>query len=64
MMKKICVNCRYSERIRSYIFECRKYAPTLLQNYNAYKGEQEIQLFPVVFDDSWCGEFEPKESEE
>ncbi len=63
MVKKACKSCKYYY-YKSYVTvksieqlvksECRRHAPT----------RKDDNLFPLVYPDDWCGEFELEESEE
>ena len=50
-MVKICKHCRYGDQIDDAV-RCRRYAP---------RPGLARQEWPIVWEDDWCGEFEPKE---
>ena len=61
----ICKNCKFFtfDFVEQYVttreedkrFQCRRFAPRMLSG----SGEGwSNQLFPVVREDDWCGEFE------
>ena len=53
-MVKICKDCRYGECIDGAV-RCRRYAP---------RPGLARQEWPIVWEDDWCGEFEPEEEQD
>jgi len=50
-----CPNCRFSKPFDDKNYQCRRNAPISGMPENSY-----FVAWPIVFDDDWCGEFEPK----
>ena len=48
-----CVRCKYfypsAEKGRG---ECRQSSPTIIR-------DNQVRVFPVVYNEDWCGNFEP-----
>lgn len=57
-MLRICENCKFwNMHINFKSGECRRYAPRV-----NFKNEISYTEWPWTMKDSWCGEFEEKES--
>ena len=56
-MDRKCKTCRYSEvspDVEDAIF-CKRYAP---------RPGIDFEEWPIVWENDWCGEFEPEEQDE
>lgn len=57
-----CQTCRYWNRDRELsipqIGECRRYAPQAVLN-GQMEGEGQCPKWPYVFENEWCGEWDP-----
>ena len=66
-MKPKCENCRFYKP-ENDSGECKRYSPRIVdgQIKSKFSTEATIRLavFPEVFHDDWCGEFQEKGKEE
>ena len=56
-MKQYCKNCKYHYSNR----QCRRHAPQLLIKTSQADGYIEKTIFPTMYDNDWCGDFERKD---
>ena len=58
--KETCETCKYFARGYTYNRECRRHAPVI----NQFDSSPSNPLFPLVYENFYCGDYELKNTYE